>query len=1058
MAQPNPNHADYHQSYTTYDPDETPRPPRPKRFKDDGLNHVADQLVAPSDVFHQYGAASYAPHHHLQQPPYRPQQHPNSPGYYTLQPEAQQYYDQLVAYQHESRHAKPNHLPKFPTAPYLPKASSTLPSPQAIMDKRHPSSFQQLEKLGEGTYATVFKGRNRQTGELVALKEIHLDSEEGTPSTAIREISLMKELKHENIVSLHDVIHTENKLMLVFEYMDKDLKKFMDSSSSASGAQLDPRTIKSFYYQLLSGIAFCHENRVLHRDLKPQNLLINTRGQLKLADFGLARAFGIPVNTFSNEVVTLWYRAPDVLLGSRTYNTSIDIWSAGCIMAEMYTGRPLFPGTTNEDQLQKIFRLMGTPSERSWPGITSFPEYKSGWHVYATQDLRAILPSVEPAALDLLGRCLQLRPEMRVGARDAMDHVWFRDLVMRGQGQQQGMAPAGMGSQGQMSQGMVGSRGQMGMGQQQGMGMPAGGARTTTSAQNNAMKRSRTGWYCSLPLPSPPDFHFTTLPSLFSLPHTFLHTPSYIPLKINNEPQQTHSLTCRSRKLKCDERKPACEQCTKAKRECRPCDGVVFRHQQNASLNSGRERGGRGGGGGGGGGGLEGFFAYKDTFDEGGVWVDVPKVVRFVRVVNPYAVDEEESLEGEGEGEGQVQTTEGLTAEALYLPSQDVGLVEADFSYAGDGCADSSWHEGETTSGEYPPQLQGMPASTTISLDFIPGPTSTLPPTADSGFQTATDSIHNVPRSGQAPKSQSKAGTETSHKTAFLLRHFSEVTGRWMDLFDQTTFFGSHIPVKSISNPLLKHSACAYAAKQLGRVNGLKAIVGGISSRQASMEQWNSNGKEDWALLAAQHYEHAISLLLEALHWDQDSSEVDDSHAIDKRYYAPRTLDGMVNERKLRRRKFDSAQSTARSDDLLAATAILCEYESLDASTAAWTRHLSGTKTLLDVVEVGVMPLDVSISPETAFSIPPPRKTKPSQARKAIFWNFARQDLFAAFINECRTRLDTDDVAMWRDAGLLLDENDLVVPSNTADIDLPEEEFMREDMSGNALIWLVSKM
>lgn len=260
----------------------------------------------------------------------------------------------------------------------------------------------------------------------MALKEIHLDSEEGTPSTAIREISLMKELKHENIVSLHDVIHTENKLMLVFEYMDKDLKKFMDSRGT--GGALDFITIKSFMHQLLQGIAFCHNNRVLHRDLKPQNLLINNKGQLKLADFGLARAFGIPVNTFSNEVVTLWYRAPDVLLGSRTYNTSIDIWSAGCIMAEMYTGRPLFPGTTNEDQLQKIFRLMGTPSERSWPGISQFPEYKPNFHVYATQDLRLILHQIDQYGLDVLGKMLQLRPEMRVSANEALTHVWFRDL------------------------------------------------------------------------------------------------------------------------------------------------------------------------------------------------------------------------------------------------------------------------------------------------------------------------------------------------------------------------------------------------------------------------------------------------------------------------------------------------------------------------------------------------------------------------------------------------------------------------------------------------------
>ena len=318
------------------------------------------------------------------------------------------------------------------------------------MDSRkHPASFQQLEKLGEGTYATVrgrlgvrssraqvFKGRNRQTGEFVALKEIHLDSEEGTPSTAIREISLMKELKHENIVRLHDVIHTENKLMLVFDYMDKDLKRYMDAHGERG--QLDMATVKSFTYQLLRGIAFCHEHRVLHRDLKPQNLLINHRGQLKLADFGLARAFGIPVNTFSNEVVTLWYRAPDVLLGSRTYNTSIDMWSAGCIMAEMASGRPLFPGTTNEDQLQRIFRLMGTPSERSWPGISQFPEYKQNFPVFATQDLRMLVPGFDQLGLSLLSSMLQLRPEMRISAANALQHPWFNDLPQR---RQEALAP-----------------------------------------------------------------------------------------------------------------------------------------------------------------------------------------------------------------------------------------------------------------------------------------------------------------------------------------------------------------------------------------------------------------------------------------------------------------------------------------------------------------------------------------------------------------------------------------------------------------------------------------
>ena len=275
----------------------------------------------------------------------------------------------------------------------------------------------------------------------------------------------MKELKHENIVSLHDVIHTENKLMLVFEYMDKDLKKYMDSRGDRG--QLDYVTIKSFMYQLLQGIAFCHENRVLHRDLKPQNLLINNKGQLKLADFGLARAFGIPVNTFSNEVVTLWYRAPDVLLGSRTYNTSIDIWSAGCIMAEMYTGRPLFPGTTNEDELQRIFRLMGTPSERSWPGISQFPEYKPNFHNFATQDLRMILPQVDSLGLDLLGRMLQLRPDLRISAKEALGHAWFRDLAQL-RNQAQGTP---QGSQVQVGSGQQGT----GMGSQASMTGPGGG-------------------------------------------------------------------------------------------------------------------------------------------------------------------------------------------------------------------------------------------------------------------------------------------------------------------------------------------------------------------------------------------------------------------------------------------------------------------------------------------------------------------------------------------------------------------------------------------------------
>ncbi|TPX66751.1 hypothetical protein SpCBS45565_g04307 [Spizellomyces sp. 'palustris'] len=290
-----------------------------------------------------------------------------------------------------------------------------------------------LEKLGEGTYATVYKGKNRNDGSIVALKEIHLDNEEGAPSTAIREISLMKELRHPNIVRLHDVIHTEKTLTLVFEYMDQDLKKYMDSLGT--GGMIQPHMAKWFMYQLLKGIAFCHDNRVLHRDLKPQNLLINSKGELKLGDFGLARAFGIPVNTFSNEVVTLWYRAPDVLLGSRNYSTSIDIWSAGCIMAEMYSGKPLFPGKTNEDQLYKIFKLLGTPTDEVWPRVSELPEYKPNWPIYQGQVLSSKIPNMDWMGYDLLSKMLVYEPTRRISAKDALNHVYFHDFLQAQYGQ-----------------------------------------------------------------------------------------------------------------------------------------------------------------------------------------------------------------------------------------------------------------------------------------------------------------------------------------------------------------------------------------------------------------------------------------------------------------------------------------------------------------------------------------------------------------------------------------------------------------------------------------------
>ncbi|XP_003365828.2 cyclin-dependent kinase 16 isoform X4 [Equus przewalskii] len=289
-------------------------------------------------------------------------------------------------------------------------------------------TYIKLDKLGEGTYATVYKGKSKLTDNLVALKEIRLEHEEGAPCTAIREVSLLKDLKHANIVTLHDIIHTEKSLTLVFEYLDKDLKQYLDDC----GNVINMHNVKLFLFQLLRGLAYCHRQKVLHRDLKPQNLLINERGELKLADFGLARAKSIPTKTYSNEVVTLWYRPPDILLGSTDYSTQIDMWGVGCIFYEMATGRPLFPGSTVEEQLHFIFRILGTPTEETWPGILSNEEFKTyNYPKYRAEALLSHAPRLDSDGADLLTKLLQFEGRNRISAEDAMKHPFFLSLGER---------------------------------------------------------------------------------------------------------------------------------------------------------------------------------------------------------------------------------------------------------------------------------------------------------------------------------------------------------------------------------------------------------------------------------------------------------------------------------------------------------------------------------------------------------------------------------------------------------------------------------------------------
>lgn len=283
-------------------------------------------------------------------------------------------------------------------------------------------NYVKLEKVGEGTYGVVYKARNQNDGKIVALKKIRLDSEdEGVPSTAIREISLLKELKHDNIVRLLDIVHMDAKLYLIFEFLDLDLKKYMSSQSFG----LNKALIKSYMHQLVRGVSYCHKHRVLHRDLKPQNLLIDQQGMLKLADFGLARAFGIPLRSYTHEVVTLWYRSPEILLGSKMYSTSIDVWSVGCIFAEMCLAHPFFPGDSEIDEIFRIFRTLGTPNEEVWPGVSLLPDYKPNFPSWPPVDLKTVLPSLEPEGVDLLSRMLTYNPSARISAKRALNHPYF---------------------------------------------------------------------------------------------------------------------------------------------------------------------------------------------------------------------------------------------------------------------------------------------------------------------------------------------------------------------------------------------------------------------------------------------------------------------------------------------------------------------------------------------------------------------------------------------------------------------------------------------------------
>jgi len=285
--------------------------------------------------------------------------------------------------------------------------------------------YERLSSLGEGTYGEVFRARRKGTREEFALKRIRMENEtQGIPATTLREIATLRTLKHPNIVKLYDVICKGKKLVLVFELMTKDLRVYLDKIKSPLPADLT----RSYMYQIMLALDYCHRHRVIHRDIKPQNLLIDTEGNIKLADFGLARAFTVPMRQYSHDIVTLWYRAPEILLGEEQYGLGVDIWSVGAVFAEMLTYKPIFPGDSEIGQLYKIFQVMGTPNEDMWPGVSSYPLWRSSFPSWATQEWRRVFPKLTEDELGLLEKMLVYAPEKRISAKSALEDRYFAPL------------------------------------------------------------------------------------------------------------------------------------------------------------------------------------------------------------------------------------------------------------------------------------------------------------------------------------------------------------------------------------------------------------------------------------------------------------------------------------------------------------------------------------------------------------------------------------------------------------------------------------------------------
>lgn len=297
------------------------------------------------------------------------------------------------------------------------------------MEQESVVQYEPVAEIGGGAYGTVYKARDRDSGQFVALKSVRVQTnQDGLPLSTVREVALLKRLEqfdHPNIVRLMDVCATlrtdqETKVTLVFEHVDQDLRTYLEKVPAPG---LPIHQIRDLMQQLLCGLAFLHSNRVLHRDLKPENILVTSRGQVKLADFGLARIYSCHM-ALTPVVVTLWYRSPEVLLQT-TYATPVDIWSTGCIFAEMFRRTPLFCGDSEVDQLGKIFAVIGLPPEDEWP--TDVTLSRQNFSPLNPQPITDCVPEISEKGAELLLEMLTFDPLKRISALNALEHQFFTE-------------------------------------------------------------------------------------------------------------------------------------------------------------------------------------------------------------------------------------------------------------------------------------------------------------------------------------------------------------------------------------------------------------------------------------------------------------------------------------------------------------------------------------------------------------------------------------------------------------------------------------------------------